>query len=181
MKPKTTCTVLTIRLKMTDDICLDACTPIDMINLPPPALHSLYLRFLNHTTWHVYLFYVIYYHTEHKINLHFNSFVFQNDFYQFKCVYEFKVNSNCHVYNSIVTIGINVITRLQPFSKGLLIAKIKCNVTVTNFNWRMYESSSKEISIAIFTTFLSFSRARLLIGVGILGVDTPIVYKSSCQ
>ena len=54
--------------------------------------------------------YFIYYHTEQKINLHFNSFVFQNDVYQFKCVYEFKVNNNCHVYNSsyiyIVTIGL---------------------------------------------------------------------------
>ena len=50
-----------------------------------------------------------------------------------------------------------------------------------------YKSSSKEISIAIFTTVISFSTARLLIGlligvhVGMLGVDTPIVYKSSCQ
>ena len=46
-----------------------------------------------------------------------------------------------------------------------------------------YKSSSKEISIAILTTVLNFSTARLLIGlhVGMLGVDTPIVYKSSCQ
>ena len=43
-----------------------------------------------------------------------------------------------------------------------------------------YKSSSKEISIAIFTTFLSFSRAQLLLGL-LIGVDTPIVYKGSCQ
>ena len=52
-----------------------------------------------------------------------------------------------------------------------------------SYKFQSFESSSKEISIAIFTTALSFSTARLFIGVhvGILGVDTPIVYKSSCQ
>ena len=72
--------------------------PTDLIHLPP----RLYIisTFLNHTTWRAYLFYFIHYHTEHKINLHFNSFVFQNDIYQFKWVYEFKLNNNCHVYNS---------------------------------------------------------------------------------
>ena len=43
MKPKIHCTVLKIWLKMTDDICLDACTPTDMINLTPPALHYIYV------------------------------------------------------------------------------------------------------------------------------------------
>ena len=66
MKPKTTCTVLTIRLKMTDVICLDAYMyPHRYDKLASPSF-TLYLRFLNHTTWHVYSFYVIYYHTENN-------------------------------------------------------------------------------------------------------------------
>ena len=55
--------------------------------------------------------YFIYYHTEHKINLHFNSFVFQNDVYQFKWVYE--LNNNCHVYNSSYNIYIYIYIQLD--------------------------------------------------------------------
>ena len=62
--------------------------PWSGVNLPPPALHYIYV-FKPHNLIGMFI-YFIYYHTEHKINLHFNSFVFQNDVYQFKYVHEFN-------------------------------------------------------------------------------------------
>ena len=59
MKPKTTCTGLKIRLKMTDDICLDTYMyPTDMINLPPPALHYIYI-FKPHNVACLFILFII--------------------------------------------------------------------------------------------------------------------------
>ena len=43
MKPKTTCPVLKIRLRMTDDICLDACVTFGVYAVPPHLIRLVRL------------------------------------------------------------------------------------------------------------------------------------------
>ena len=71
--------------------------PTDLIHLPPPALHYIYV-FRPHNLACSFILFII---TQNIKSTYILTVLgFRMTFYQFKSVYEFKVNNNCHVYNS---------------------------------------------------------------------------------